>query len=86
MGVAYDLLVAFGFPKEQLYRVVLRRDRDGEKHMTTLWFETRDDPWVIDATGAVTRWLRHFSELPGWTPIRIFDEHEIYAVTPRKNP
>jgi len=81
--IAYDLLRAFGFPEEQLYRVVMRRDRDGANHMATLWFETPDDPWVVDATGAISRWLRHLSELPGWTPLRVFDEDEMYGVTVR---
>jgi hypothetical protein len=82
--IAYDLLIDFGFPREELYRVVVRRDRDGANHMATLWFEDPDDPWVVDATGAITRWLRKFSELPGWTPLRVFDEDEMYGVGLRR--
>ena len=80
--IAYDLLRAFRFPEEELFRVVVRRDHDGANHMATLWFESRDDPWVLDATGAITRRMRRFSELPGWTPIRVFDEDEVFEVRP----
>ena len=78
--IAYDLLVAFGFPEESLYRVIVHRERDGAHHMATLWFEDGDDPWVIDATGAISRQMRRFSTLLGWTPIRLFDEDETFGV------
>lgn len=81
--IAYDLLVAFGFPKDALYRVVVRRERDGAHHMATLWFDDRDDPFVVDATGAISRRLVRFSTLRGWTPLRVFDEDERYGVAPR---
>jgi len=81
--IAYDLLVAFGFPEDELYRVVIQRDRDGANHMATLWFEDPRDPWLIDATGAITRFFVRFSELPGWTPLRLFDEDEVYDVAAR---
>jgi hypothetical protein len=81
--IAYDLLRAFGFPESQLYRVVMTRRLDGAHHMATLWFETPDDPWVIDATAAITRRMRRLSELRGWTPIRVFDEDEIFGVAER---
>jgi len=84
--IAYDLLLAFGFPEEQLYRVVVRRDRDGANHMATLWFETPDNPWLIDATGAISRRLRRVSELPGWTPVRVVDENELYGGALRSSP
>jgi hypothetical protein len=45
--------------------------------MVTLWFENRDDPWVIDPTGAMTRGMPHLSEVSGWRPLKVFDEtHE----------
>ncbi len=69
----------FGFPPDQLFRAIVRRDRDGANHMVTLWFEDRDDPWVIDATGAVTGSVRRFSDLPGWTPTKVFNEREQYT-------
>jgi hypothetical protein len=81
--IAYDLMRAFGFPESQLYRVVMTRQLDGAHHMATLWFETRDDPWVIDATAAITRRMRRLSELRGWTPIRVFDEDEVFGVVER---
>lgn len=84
--IAYDLLRALGFPPEQLFRVVVRRDRDGAYHMATLWFEDAKDPWVIDATGTISPRLERFSQLQGWTPVRLFDEDEFYAATPADAP
>jgi hypothetical protein len=81
--IAYDLLLAFGYPPAELYRVILRRERDGVHHMATLWFEETGDPWLIDATGAISRQMRRFSELPGWTPVRLFDEDAQWAVEAR---
>ena len=37
---------------------------------------------MVDSTGAVTRRVRHFSELPGWTPTKVFNEQVQY--TPRR--
>lgn len=79
--IAYQLMREFGFPADHVYRVIVRRDRDRANHMVTLWFETPDDPWVLDATGAMTFSMRHFSELPGWTPTKVFnDEKQFLAV------
>ncbi|MBW2361089.1 MAG: hypothetical protein JRG84_09330 [Deltaproteobacteria bacterium] len=80
--IAYELLRQFGFPPDELYRAIVKRKRDGANHMVTLWFERSDDPWVIDATGAVSLRVRHFSALPGWTPTALFNEHDQF--TPRR--
>lgn len=72
--IAYQLLREFGFPRDQLYRAIVRRNRDGANHMVTLWFEDPVDPWVIDATGAVTVNFRRASRLEGWTPTKLFNE------------
>jgi hypothetical protein len=79
--IAYKLLREFGFPPDRLFRTIVRRDRDGANHMVTLWFEDRDDPWVIDAIGAVSGKVRRFSDLPGWTPTKVFNEREQYTPT-----
>jgi len=78
--IAYHLLVAFGFPREQLFRAVVNRDVDRKNHMVTLWFEDPKDPWVFDATGALTRKLRRFSQTTGWTPTAVFNEREQFSV------
>jgi hypothetical protein len=72
--IAYQMLREFGFPADRVYRGIIRRDRDQANHMVTLWFEDPKDPWVLDATGAVTFAMRRFSELEGWTPTKIFNE------------
>jgi predicted transglutaminase-like cysteine proteinase len=81
--IAYQLLHEFGFPNNEVYRAVVRRDHDGANHMVTLWFEDPADPWVLDATGAMTAELRRFSELPGWTPTKVFNDTEQYRVVER---
>jgi len=77
--IAYQLLREFGFPPDSLFRAVLRRNRDKANHMVTLWFEDPKDPWVLDATGAVTFEMRLFSQLEGWTPTKIFNERTQFA-------
>ena len=79
--IIYELLRDFGFPQEELYRAIVKRNRDGANHMVTLWFDVGPDPWVLDATGAVSLRVVRFSQLPGWTPTALFNESEQY--TPR---
>jgi len=78
--IAYNLLIELGFPQDDIYRAVIRRDHDGEFHMVTLWFESPDDPWVLDTTGAMTMRMRHLSEVPGWTPAVIFNAQAHFTV------
>ncbi len=52
-------------------------------HMVTLWFERSDDPWVLDATGAMTIEMRPLSQVSGWTPRTVFNETETYSVVER---
>ena len=84
--IAYALLREAGFRADEIYRLVVRRERDGANHMVTLWFEDREDPWVIDATGAMTTEMRRFSDLPpGWMPRMMFNENETYHVLERRS-
>jgi hypothetical protein len=69
-----------GFAQHEVFRAVVVRPDDGQHHMVTLWFEDRDDPWVIDPTGAMTSGLRRMSDIPGWVPLKIFsDDREFSA-------
>jgi len=80
--LAFNLLRELGFPKREVFRAIVVRPADGQHHMVTLWFEHPDDPWVIDPTGAMTSGMPRMSEVPGWEPLRVFDdEHEF---TPRE--
>lgn len=81
--ITYKLMREFGFPREQLFRAIVKRNRDGANHMVTLWFEDPDDPWVVDATGAVSDSVRRFSDLPGWTPTKVFDEQRQFTPVAR---
>jgi hypothetical protein len=79
--IAYELLRQFRY--ERVYRAIVRRNEDGVNHMVTLWFEEGDDPWVLDATGAMSIEMRKFSEVSGWTPTNMFNETEQYSVLER---
>lgn len=81
--IAYQLLREFGFARDRIFRAVVMRNRDRANHMVTLWFEDPHDPWVFDATGAITMKLRRFSELNGWTPTNVFNETVQYSVVER---
>jgi hypothetical protein len=81
--VAYQLLHEFGFKRNQIFRAVVMRNRDRANHMVTLWFEDPEDPWVFDATGAMTFKLVRFSEIAGWTPTNVFNESFQYSVLKR---
>jgi hypothetical protein len=84
--LAYSLMRDFGFDRAELYRAIVRRERDRANHMVTLWFEDGTDPWVIDATGAISLGLRRVSELDGWVPTRVFNEFDQYTVVERLPP
>ena len=81
--MAYELLREFGYGSDGVYRAIVRRDRDRANHMITLWFEDPADPWVLDATGAMSLGMRRFSELPGWTPTKVFSETEQFRAIER---
>lgn len=76
--IAYQMLREFGFPADRVFRAILTRDRDKANHMVTLWFEDSNDPWILDATGAVTFEMRRFSQLEGWTPSKVFNDRAQY--------
>jgi hypothetical protein len=78
--LTYNLLRDLGFPANEVYRAIVFRRSDGQHHMVTLWFETPDDPWVIDPTGAMTSGFPRMSEVPEWTPLKVFSEDEEFTV------
>jgi predicted transglutaminase-like cysteine proteinase len=79
--IAFQMLREFGFPSDRVFRAIVRRNRDQANHMVTLWFEDRGDPWVLDATGAVTFSMVRFSQLEGWTPTKVFNDRSQYLAT-----
>lgn len=81
--LVFQFLREHGFADDEVYRAILYRPRDGQHHMVTLWFEDRDDPWVIDPTGAMTTGMPHMSEVPGWVPLKVFTERREFSVRPR---
>ena len=91
--LAFTTLRGLGFGPGELFRAVLR-SREGEGyHMVTLWLPEgrangpgRDDPWVLDPTGSVSRGLIRLSRLDGWAPVRLFDEREQFRAVPVSVP
>ena len=82
--LAYSLLRGMGFGENEVYRAIVVRTRDNQHHMVTLWFETPEEPRVIDPTGAMTTGAPRMSEVTGWIPIRLFSETEQFAVQPSR--
>jgi predicted transglutaminase-like cysteine proteinase len=83
--LTYHFLRDAGFAEEEVFRAIVLRPSDGQHHMVTLWFETPDDPWVIDPTGAMTLGMPRMSELPDWQPIKVFSETLEYTVRDRSD-
>jgi len=70
----------FGFGADEVYRAVVFRPSDGQHHMVTFWFEDADDPWVIDPTGAMTSGMPRMSQVPEWSPLKVFSEDDDFSV------
>ena len=81
--LAFHALRDLGFSASEVYRAIVVRPSDGQHHMVTLWFEDPEDPCVIDPTGAMTLGMPRMSELPAWTPIKVFSERLEYTVRDR---
>jgi hypothetical protein len=78
--LTYHLMLDLGFGSDEVFRSIVFRRKDGQHHMVTLWFEDSDDPWVIDPTGAMTSGMPRMSEVPGWTPLKVFTEDRDFTV------
>ncbi len=83
--LAFHALRDLGFSATEVYRAIVVRPSDGQHHMVTLWFESPEDPWVIDPTGAMTLGMPHMSDLPSWVPIKVFSESLEYTVRTRSD-
>jgi hypothetical protein len=80
--LVYRFLRDLGFREHEVFRAIVYRPADGQHHMVTLWFESPDDPWVIDPTGAMTSGMPLMSQVPGWVPLKVFSENEEFSVLP----
>ncbi len=78
--LVYHGLRDLGFSEQEVYRAVVYRPSDGQHHMVTLWFEDREDPWVIDPTGAMSEGMQRMSSLASWVPLKVFSENTDYTV------
>lgn len=81
--LVYHVLRDMGFREDEVMRAIVVRPSDGQHHMVTLWFESPDDPFVIDPTGAMTSGMPRLSEVPGWVPVELFTETAHYTPEPR---
>jgi hypothetical protein len=81
--LSFHFLRELGFPEDEVFRAIVVRRSDGQHHMVTLWFEDKDDPWVIDPTGAMTSGMPRMSEVPGWVPLKVFSESRDFTVRDR---
>ena len=80
--LTFHALRDLGFKESEVYRAIVFRPEDGQHHMVTLWFEDRQDPWVLDPTGAMTLGMPRMSSLPDWVPIKVFSDTTEYTVRP----
>jgi len=78
--LVFNMLRELGFSDAEVYRAIVVRRSDGQHHMVTLWFEDSQDPWVIDPTGAMTLGMPRMSEMPDWTPLKVFSEDRNFTV------
>lgn len=78
--LTFQGLRELGFSDDEVFRAVVYRPSDGQHHMVTLWFETPDDPWVIDPTGAMTTGMPRMSDLPAWVPLKVFGDTAEFTV------
>jgi predicted transglutaminase-like cysteine proteinase len=78
--LVFHALRDLGFEDHEVYRAIVYRPSDSQHHMVTLWFETPEDPWVIDPTGAMTRDLRRMSQMPEWVPLKVFSDTDEFTV------
>ncbi len=80
--LAFHSLRQLGFRDDEVFRAIVVRPSDGQHHMVTLWFETPNDPWVIDPTGAMTTGMPRMSQVPGWKALKVFSEKRDFTVAP----
>ena len=80
--LVYHGLRDLGFSEDEVFRAIVFRPEDGQHHMVTLWFEDRDDPWVIDPTGAMSSGMHRMSAIPGWRPLKVFSQDREYTARP----
>jgi hypothetical protein len=78
--LSYNFLRDLGFAETEVYRAIVYRRSDGQHHMVTFWFEDSEDPWVIDPTGAMTSGMPRMSQVPDWSPLKVFSEDEDFSV------
>lgn len=83
--LTFELLRKLGFGQEEIFRAIVVERPTGQHHMVTLWFENgdRQDPFVLDPTGVVTRKMARLSEVGPWEPIELFDESRHFSVEAR---
>ena len=70
-----------GFSGREIVQAVVQSSADGRRHSVTLWFENRNDPWVLDATGAATGRMTRLSQLGQWVPVELASNAAGYRIS-----
>ena len=70
-----------GFSRTEIVQAVVKSNTDGRRHSVTLWFENRNDPWVLDATGAATGKMTRLSQLGQWVPVELASNTAGYRIS-----
>ena len=80
--LTFVLLRRLGFEESEIYRAIVVERSSHQHHMVTLWFDTesRENPYVLDPTGVVTKQMVRLADVPDWSPIELFDETAHYRV------
>jgi hypothetical protein len=78
--LSFEMLLMLGFNRDEVYRAIVQNDSDGVNHMVVLWFNTKDDPWVLDAARAASPKMKPLSDLKGWNPVAMFNRDHIYNI------
>ena len=69
-----------GFQGRQIVETVVKNTQDGRRHLVTLWFDKKNDPWVLDATGTATRQMQRLSQLGSWTAVELASNTAHYRI------
>ena len=70
-----------GFSRREIVQAVVQSSADGRRHSVTLWFETRNDPWVLAATGTAPSQMTRLSQLGHWVPVELASNSAGYRIS-----
>ena len=69
-----------GFKGREIVETFVKNTQDGRRHLVTLWFDQKNDPWVLDATGTASRPMQRLSQLSNWTAVELASNTAHYRI------